>query len=271
MAARSSPPTPASTPITSFLSGRCSASDCRSTSFFRRKPSSVSPPPRPVTAATSAPVRAASTADEVVVLPMPISPMPSAVTPSALASAACSIPAAMASSTCRRVMASSRTMLPVPRRTFRSRMPTGGTSPSMPTSTTVTSSPKAAAIADIPVLRKVMFTACCNVTDGGVQDTPSATTPLSAANTATRHLSMAGHTCPVTPASRMDSSSSCPRLPGGLASCACRRRAASMAASSAGRMASIYARSSCSVMLTPPDIPAAPASRETARSPDFRW
>ena len=63
-------------------------------------------------------------------------------------------------------------------------------------------------MADMPVLRKVIFTACCNVTDGGVQDTPSATTPLSAANTATRHLPMAGQTCPVTPASRMDISSS---------------------------------------------------------------
>ena len=63
-------------------------------------------------------------------------------------------------------------------------------------------------MADMPVLRKVIFTACCNVTDGGVQDTPSATTPLSAANTATRQLPMAEQTCPVTPASRMDISSS---------------------------------------------------------------
>ena len=90
----------------------------------------------------------------------------------------------------------------------------------MPTSYTVTSSPKVWASADMPVLRRVMFTACCTVTDWGAQDTPSATTPLSAANTATRHFFTSGQTRPVTPAMRTAMSSSLPRLPGGLANSA---------------------------------------------------
>ena len=90
----------------------------------------------------------------------------------------------------------------------------------MPTSMTDTSSPKVWASADMPVLRRVMLTACCSVTDWGAQDTPSATTPLSAANTATRHFLTVGHTRPVTPAMRTVMSSSFPRLPGGLASSA---------------------------------------------------
>ena len=149
------------------------------------------------------------------------------------------MPAAMAASACGRVMASSMAMSPVLRRTRRFRMPAGVVPQSMPTSTTATSSPKAAAMADMPVLRRVMLTACCTVTDRGAQDTPSSTTPLSAANTATRHLSIRGHTRPVTPARRTDMSSSAPRLPGGLASCACRCRAAAMASRSAGRMAAM--------------------------------
>ena len=90
----------------------------------------------------------------------------------------------------------------------------------MPTSYTATSSPKVLASADMPVLRRVMFTACRKVTDWGAQDTPSVTTPLSAANTATRHFPIAGQTWPVTPAMRTAISSNLPRLPGGLASSA---------------------------------------------------
>ena len=239
MAAISSPPTAQRTSTTSSLRIGRRPTDVRSTSFFRAKARSVRPPPRPVTVSISAPVSTASTAAEVLVLPMPISPMPSAVTPPALAMAACSMPAAMAASACGRVMASSMAMSPVLRRTRRFRMPAGVVPQSMPTSTTATSSPKAAAMADMPVLRRVMLTACCTVTERGAQDTPSSTTPLSAANTATRQRFMGGHTRPVTPARRTDISSSAPRLPGGLASCACRCRAAAMASRSAGRMAAM--------------------------------
>ena len=204
-------------------------------------------------------------------LPMPISPMPKAVTPSLLASPACSMPAASASSACRRVMASSRAMLPVVRRMCRSKMAAQRGSWAMPTSTTVTWSPKQAAMEDIPVTRRVIFTACCRVTERGAQDTPSSTTPLSAANTATRHLSMAGQNCPVMPASRMEMVSSAPRLPGGLASAACRFSAAVMAAPSAGAMVCMYACSSCSVICAPRYSLSPPAIQVMAGSPDFQW
>ena len=204
-------------------------------------------------------------------LPIPISPMPRAVILSALARAACSMPAAMAASASGRVIASSTAMFPVPGRTFRSRMPTPGTSAAIPTSTTATSSPKAAAMADIPVLRRVMLMACCKVTDRGAQDTPSSTTPLSAANTTTRQLSIFGHTWPVMPARRMAISSSAPKLPGGLASSACRFRAASITARSAGRMACIYCCNAASVMSVPRYTPAPPASAATAGRSDFQW
>ena len=146
--------------------------------------------------------------------------------------------------------------------------PRQDTGTQMPTSTTCTSSPKYAANADIPVLCRVMFTACCTVTDWGAQDTPSATTPLSAASTVTRHRRTSGRAVRRIPASRMDISSSAPRLPGGLASSACRRRAASMASRSAGRMDSIYAVNSCLVMCSL-HIRVPAATQETGRSPDF--
>ena len=201
-------------------------------------------------------------------LPMPISPTPTASMPSALACRARSSPTAKASRACCSVMAGSTAISPVENRTFRSSTWGQGTGTQMPTSTTCTSSPKYAANADIPVLCRVMFTACCTVTDWGAQDTPSATTPLSAASTVTRHRRTSGRAVRRTPASRMDISSSAPRLPGGLASSACRRRAASMASRSAGRIDSIYAVNSCLVMYSLRiRVPA--ASRETGRSPDF--
>ena len=59
---------------------------------------------------------------------------------------------------------------------------------------------------------------CCFVTDCGALETPSATTPLSAAKTSSCFLLSALCTRPVIPASWMEISSSRPRLPGGLAS-----------------------------------------------------
>ena len=59
---------------------------------------------------------------------------------------------------------------------------------------------------------------CCFVTDCGALETPSATTPLSAAKTTSCFLLSALCTRPVIPASWMESSSSRPRLPGGFAS-----------------------------------------------------
>ena len=74
----------------------------RMTAFFLRKLSSVIPPPRPVTASTSAPSSTASTADEVVVLPMPISPTPITSASTVLAISA---PVRMACKVCSRVIA----------------------------------------------------------------------------------------------------------------------------------------------------------------------
>ena len=98
--------------------------------------------------------------------PMPISPTPTASMPSALACRARSSPTARASIACCSVMAGSTAISPVENRTFRSSTWGQGTGVRMPTSTTCTSSPKYAANADIPVLCRVMFTACCTVTGG---------------------------------------------------------------------------------------------------------
>ena len=108
MAARSKPPTLLSTSTGSPGSGLCSSRAWEMTCFFFRKLSSVMPPPRPVTCSTPRPVRAASTAAEVVVLPMPISPTPTTRIPSARAWAASSAPVRMALSAFSRVMAGSR-------------------------------------------------------------------------------------------------------------------------------------------------------------------
>ena len=99
-------------------------------------------------------------------------------------------------------MALSRTMSPVERRIFRSTMTGQRTSASMPTSVTSTLSPKYRARDDMPVRCRVMLTLWLSVTDWGVQDTPSATTPLSAAKTSTRHDRSSRRTCPVIPARR---------------------------------------------------------------------
>mgnify|MGYP002417994000 CR=1 FL=1 len=74
-----------------------SATASEITRFFSANPSSVSPLPRPVTLSTGRFSRQASTAADVVVLPIPISPMPSASAPELCARSAASIPIARAS------------------------------------------------------------------------------------------------------------------------------------------------------------------------------
>ena len=261
IAARSNPPTLASTPTGSPGSGAFSFTARSTTAVFLRKASSVSPLPKPVTASAGAPVNAESTAAEVVVLPMPISPMPSASTPSAFAVSAASMPAAMAASACSRVIAGPSAILPVPLAILRSSIPSGVRCESMPTSITRTSFPKNAAIADIPVMCFVMFTDWASVTLCGVTATPSFTTPLSAAKTATRQRPSVFLTLPVTPASLIEIVSSLPRLPGGFASSACRLAAASAASASAGAMAEIIPFSSCSVISDNPYRRASPSTR----------
>ena len=203
------------------------------TSFLWTKASSVSPPPRPVTASTSTSSNAASTAEEVEVLPMPISPMPSKA---ASASMAIWAPVRMACSAWARVMAGPAAMLPVPAAMRLSSTAGSFTGIFTPISQTVTPQPNRAASTAAPVLHRVRLIVCCKVTIWGVLATPSATTPLSAAKTSSCFLARSLCSWPVMPASWMESSSSRPRLPGGLASWACRRAAASMAARSRGRM-----------------------------------
>ena len=186
MAARSNPPTLLKTSRASFLLGLCRAKARVTTCFFRRKPASVMPPPRPVTASTGSPVRAASTAAEVVVLPMPISPTPKTATPSALARRASSMPVQTAWAVSCRVMAGSRARLRVPGLIFRFTISGQWYSSAMPTSTTCTWSPKWWAMALMPVQWRVIFTAWAAVTLRGVTDTPSSTTPLSAQRTMIR-------------------------------------------------------------------------------------
>ena len=72
----------------------------------------------------------------------------------------------------------------VPRAIFRSR--TAGyaeRSAFTPTSQTITRQPRRAAIEEAPVTPRVRLTVCAAVTDCGAEDTPSSTTPLSAAKT----------------------------------------------------------------------------------------
>ena len=107
----SRPPTFASTSTTSVLSGWLMAMALEMTSFFFWKASSVMPPPRPVTCSTGASSSTDSTAAEVVVLPMPISPTPRALASVRMASP---MPVRMARVACSRVMAGSFAMLRVP-------------------------------------------------------------------------------------------------------------------------------------------------------------
>ncbi len=87
----------------------------------------------------------------------------------------------------------------------------------IPRSATTTSQRKYFAMADIPVRCLVMFAACNRVTYWGVQDTPSAVTPLSAHKTMMPYSEFRFFTFPVMPERRTEMSSSMPRLPGGLA------------------------------------------------------
>ena len=92
----------------------------------------------------------------------------------------------------------------------------------------------------------INYARIASVTLCGVEATPSATIPLSAANTTMRVFSMRLHTRSVIPASRTEISSSAPRLPGGFASLLCLSFAAAFAAESAGRMRESNAFSSVS-------------------------
>ena len=187
---------------------------------------------------------------------MPISPMPTAVSPAAFASRTVSMPTEMACTASLRSMAGFCAKFSVPCRIFRSRTAGQCVSVKIPTSVTITSSPKNRASVDMPVRPRVMLTACSRVTDCGAQLTPSAQTPLSAAKTSTPVRPSVGRSVPKMPARRTEMSSSRPRLWGGLASWACRASAAHIAAASAGVMVFKSSKSCCSVMGLPFSKPA---------------
>ena len=183
IAHRSNPPTLCRTSTGSSASGRLTASACSMTRFFFKNASSVRPPPRPDTASTDSPLSAANTADEVVVLPMPISPTPRSCWPPRFASAASSMPVRMPCTACSRVIAGPAAMfaVPLPRERFMISGHVYGSA--MPMSTTTSPSPKCFARHDAPVRPRVRLMDCARVTDCGADDTPSQTTPLSAAST----------------------------------------------------------------------------------------
>ena len=107
----------------------------------------------------------------------------------------------MAFSACSRVMAGPLAMFWVPKAIFRSSTAGSRMMALTPTSQTVIPAPKCLHSTEAPVLARVRLTVCIRVTDWGALDTPSSTTPLSAAKTSKWVLSMVFWTFPVIPAS----------------------------------------------------------------------
>ena len=120
----------------------------------------------------------------------------------------------------------------------------------MSTTTTSAAAWAASTLTAAPPARK--FSTIAVVTSCGHGVTPLATTPWSAAKTATTARSgTGGGQVRAIPASRTDRSSSTPSDPGGLVSDDCRARAASMAAASRGSTAATVWLISCSGVTGP--------------------
>lgn len=150
------------------------------TSFFFRNAASVKPPPRPVTSSMLAPVSAARTADEVVVLPMPISPTPRIDTPSFFACAASAIPGGNAGD--RLLPCHGRLFVKILRSfaetaVYNLRAVVRKLDAHIDHDQLVS---KSFARQDAPVKPRVRLIDCASVTDCGAGLTPSSTTPLSA-------------------------------------------------------------------------------------------
>ena len=230
----SRPPTLWSTSSTSPGAGRFTRTAVSMARIFLCRPSEDRPAPRPVMSSTGRSSSTAARAEEVVVLPMPISPVASSLTPRPRSSWATSTPARMAWTASSRLMAGPWVMLAVPRRThfWRMRSPFRGVT--VPMSTGTTSTPAARDMAHTLVSPVDMFSATMAVTSWPVWVTPSATTPLSAHMTTTARRERSTSGLPVMPAMRITASSSAPRLPRGLAMESHRAFARSMAFRSAG-------------------------------------
>ena len=188
----------------------------------------------PVISAAGRPSRAAATALEVVVLPMPISPAASRPQPISLSSRAMSIPASSTDRHSCRVMAGSWDRSRVPRRTLMDRRPS--TSVTIPASTGNTSAPATRLMQHTLAFPVSMFPATTAVTELSVWVTPWATTPLSAQKAATAFFRSRPRGA--TPAIRTTTSSSSPRPWRGLATASQCRRAWAIRSSSAGRISS---------------------------------
>src|SRR5659263_641743 len=175
------------------------------------------PVPRPVAATGSAPVNAAISAAEAVVLAIPMSPATRHRTPLATRSRATSVPASTAATASARVIAGAVDRSAVPRRTLRSIKPgSAGSSVATPTSTTTTRAPTWAAKAFTPAPPARKFATISPVTSCGQGLTPWACTPWSAAKTATPVGSgIGGGQVPASPASWTETSSSTPSEPRG--------------------------------------------------------
>src|SRR5664280_1055025 len=201
------------------------------------------PVPRPVAAAGSAPVNAAISAAEAVVLAIPMSPATRHRTPLAIRSRATSVPASTAATASARVIAGAVDRSAVPRRTLRSIKPgNAGSSVATPTSTTTTRAPTWAAKAFTPAPPARKFATICPVTSCGQGLTPWACTPWSAAKTATPVGSgIGGGQVPASPASWTETSSSTPSEPRGLVSQSWRCRASAIAAVFSGRISAVRA------------------------------
>ena len=212
------------------------------------------PVPRPVIAPAGRPVRWAIRHADAVVLPMPMSPVAMTSYPARARSSATRIPVPTAAAASARVIAGPVERSAVPGRTLRAHTTRSSlTSVATPMSTTTTSAAasRASTLTAAPPARK--FSTIAVVTSCGHGVTPLATTPWSAANTATAaRCGYGGGQAPAIPASRTDTSSSTPSEPGGLVSDACRARAASIAAASSGRTAATVWSISCSGVVTGP-------------------
>mmetsp|Transcript_640 Transcript_640/g.1270 ORF Transcript_640/g.1270 Transcript_640/m.1270 type:complete len:282 (+) Transcript_640:231-1076(+) len=135
----------------------CMASACSMVRVLCASPSSSSPVPRPQHSAASAPVSAASSAAAAVVLPMPTSPIHTTRTPCSASAATVSVPAFSASTSIASPIAGSCLKSAVPGATLRectvidADAPlTSSTSPSIPTSTTVSDAPAERASTAVP-------------------------------------------------------------------------------------------------------------------------
>jgi len=138
----SRPPTAASAARGSESASLLTSSERSMIPTLRSRVSSSIPVPRPATSRTPHGRRAANSAEEGVVLPIPISPVPIRVAPSPAASRARPMPISTARRASSGDMAGPKAMFAVPGRTFRgispSRFPRGAATPM---STTRTSAP----------------------------------------------------------------------------------------------------------------------------------